>query len=105
MKYYETILYILSIWWGVNSIPFGLNISHVFMCVDHPLSLECLNNIIELSIEFPWKMVAVAHFNYEILKWCVVANPRMVIKNFLVIKIQATPLSPHYSCYFFKIHI
>jgi hypothetical protein len=105
LRYYETILYILSISWGVNSIPFGLNSSHVSGCVDHPFSLECLNNIVELPIELPWKMVAIALFNCEIPEWCVVANPHMVIKNFLVIEIQATPLSPHYSCYVSSVHI
>ncbi len=82
LKYYETIFYILSIWWGVNFIPFSLNIFHMSGCVDHPFSLECLNNIIELSIKLPWKMVVVALFNCEILEWCVVANPCMVIKEF-----------------------
>jgi hypothetical protein len=49
--------------------------------------------------------VVVAFFNCEILEWCVVTNPCMVIKNFCIIIIQATPLSPHYSCYVSLVHI
>jgi hypothetical protein len=56
-------------------------------CVDPPLSLEYLNNIVEPFIELPWKMVVVVFFNYDIPKWCVVVSPHTVIKNFLVSKI------------------
>jgi len=77
-------LCILSIWWRVNSIAIGSNISHMSWCVDHHLSLEYLNNIVKLFIELPWKMVVVMFFNYDIPKWCVVVSPHIVIKNFLV---------------------
>jgi hypothetical protein len=86
----------LCIWsyyrWHVKCISFDVNIFHVSWCIDQPLSLECLNNVVELLIEWPWKMVVVVVFNCEILEWSLVINLHMIICNFLVVGIKATPL-------------
>ncbi len=60
-------------------------------CIDQPLSLECLNRVVELLIEWPWKMVVVVVFNCEIPEWSVVINFHMIICNFLVVGIKAIP--------------
>jgi len=69
-----------------------MNISHMSWCIDQPLSLECLNNIVEFFIELPWKMVAVVVFNCEIPEWNVMTSPHMIICKFLVVGIKAIPL-------------
>jgi hypothetical protein len=68
-----------------------MNIFHMSWCIDQPLSLKCLNNIVKLPIELPWKMVAVVVFNCEIPECSVMTSPHMIICKFLVVGIKTIP--------------